>query len=113
MWFFSVLIETERSEAISSIDRNEGSSARTASSRQLRTASSPRPSHGAGLQLMICALKGALAQYSGLAMDVAFDRLRYYARSLNLRLSELARRIVAKQADLAEVLAPTPTDRRQ
>jgi len=27
---------------------------------------------------MICALKGALAQYSGLAMDVAFDRLRYY-----------------------------------
>jgi len=43
--FYTLLIKTERSQAISSIDRNDGSSARTASSRRLRTASSPRPSH--------------------------------------------------------------------
>jgi len=33
--FFTLLIKTERSQAISSIDRNDGSSARTASSRRL------------------------------------------------------------------------------
>ena len=57
--------------------------------------------------------KGALAQYSGLATDVAFERLRHYARSHNLRLSDLARRIVTKQADPAELLAPTLPDRRR
>ncbi len=51
--------------------------------------------------------KGALAQYSGVATDVAFDRLRRYARSHNVRLSDLARRIVAKEFELAEVLTPT------
>ena len=56
--------------------------------------------------------KGALAQYGGLATDVAFDRLRHYARSHNIRLSELARRIVAKQFDPAEVLAPTMPEQR-
>ena len=57
--------------------------------------------------------KGALAQYSGLATDVAFDRLRHYARNHNLRLSDLARRIVTKETDPAELLAPTLPDRRQ
>ena len=56
--------------------------------------------------------KGALAQYGGLATDVAFDRLRHYARSHNIRLSELARWIVAKQFDPAEVLAPTMPEQR-
>src|SRR2546421_12787531 len=40
--------------------------------------------------------KGVLAQSSDLAMDAAFGRLRHYARSHNIGLSELARRIVAK-----------------
>jgi hypothetical protein len=56
--------------------------------------------------------KGALAQHGGLATDVAFDRLRRYARSHNIRLGELARRIVAKQFDPAEVLAPTMPEQR-
>jgi GAF domain-containing protein len=51
--------------------------------------------------------KGALAQYGDLATDVAFGRLRHYARNHNIRLSDLARRIVAKEFDLAEVLTPT------
>jgi hypothetical protein len=51
--------------------------------------------------------KGALAQYGGLAADVAFGRLRHYARNHNIRLSDLARRIVAKEFDLGEVLTPT------
>jgi ANTAR domain/GAF domain len=51
--------------------------------------------------------KGALAQYGGLATDVAFGRLRHYARNHNIRLSDLARRIVAKEFNLAEVLTPT------
>jgi hypothetical protein len=57
--------------------------------------------------------KGALAQHGGLATDVAFDRLRRYARSHNIRLGELARRIVAKQIDPAEVLAPTMPEQRR
>lgn len=50
--------------------------------------------------------KGALAQRSGLGMDEVFDRLRRYARGQNLRLAELARRIVAGQFDPSELLAP-------
>jgi hypothetical protein len=56
---------------------------------------------------------GALAQHGGLATDVAFDRLRRYARSHNIGLGELARRIVAKQFDPAEVLAPTMPEQRR
>jgi hypothetical protein len=48
--------------------------------------------------------KGVLAQRGNLAMHAAFDRLRYYARAHNLRLTEVARQIV--ETDLAaEVLA--------
>lgn len=47
--------------------------------------------------------KGVLAERGGLSMDAAFDRLRRYSRSRNLRLSEVARNVV--EADLAaEVL---------
>ena len=48
--------------------------------------------------------KGVLAQYGGLAPSVAFDRLRSHARSRNLKLADLARRIVDKNYDPAEVL---------
>ena len=48
--------------------------------------------------------KGVLAQYGELAPAVAFERLRHYARSHNLKLADLARRIVDKKFNLAEIL---------
>jgi hypothetical protein len=42
--------------------------------------------------------KGALAQYAGLAPAVAFQQLHNHARSHNLKLAELARRIVDKNS---------------
>jgi aldehyde dehydrogenase len=48
-----------------------------------------------------------------LALDAAFDRLRRYARTNNLRLSEVARRCVDHQLDLDELTAaPVSTVRR-
>jgi hypothetical protein len=60
--------------------------------------------------------KGVLAQHGNLTMHLAFDRLRHYARSHNLRLTEVARQIV--ETDLAaDVLtapaAPKPAVRRR
>src|SRR3954447_16208060 len=40
--------------------------------------------------------KGVLAQYGGLSRTEAFEQLRRYARSHNLKLADLARRIVAR-----------------
>src|SRR4051812_37736670 len=49
--------------------------------------------------------KGVLAQYGGLAPAVAFERLRHYARSHNLKLADLARRIADQDFDdLAAIL---------
>jgi hypothetical protein len=50
--------------------------------------------------------KGVLAHYGGLTMDVAFDRLRNYARSHNDRLTEVARRLVEHNLPPAEVITP-------
>jgi GAF domain-containing protein len=59
-------------------------------------------------RIVIEQAKGVLAQRGGLGMDGAFDRLRRYARQNNLRLADVARRVVL--TDLAaEVLAATPT----
>jgi len=44
--------------------------------------------------------KGVLAQGGNLSMDAAFDRLRRYARSRNLRLSDVARDVI--EAGLAD-----------
>ena len=43
--------------------------------------------------------KGVLAHHGGLTMDVAFDRLRAYARARRLKLTDVARRLV--EHDLA------------
>jgi transcriptional regulator with GAF, ATPase, and Fis domain len=51
--------------------------------------------------------KGVLAHYGGLSMDIAFDRLRSYARSHNYRLTEVARRLVEHDLPPAEVVATT------
>ena len=57
-------------------------------------------------RLIIEQAKGVLAQYGGLGPAAAFDSLRQYARSHNVKLAELARRVVAKDVDLTEILAP-------
>ena len=48
--------------------------------------------------------KGVLAQHGWLTTDAAFDRLRRYARSHDLKLSDVARRVTEKGFDLAEIL---------
>ena len=57
--------------------------------------------------------KGVTAQRLGVGMDVAFDRLRRHARSNNLRLADLARRVVAGELDPSLLPAPSlsTTDR--
>jgi hypothetical protein len=49
--------------------------------------------------------KGILAEHSRLDMNVAFDRLRAYARNHNKRLSDLARDVVERRLDISELLA--------
>jgi len=59
-------------------------------------------------RIIIEQAKGVLAQQGDLSMDAAFDRLRRYARHNNLRLSDVARRVV--DTDLAtNVLAAAST----
>ena len=48
--------------------------------------------------------KGVLAQYGNIAMDAAFDRLRDHARSRNLRLVDVARRVVGERNTAHQVL---------
>jgi GAF domain-containing protein len=45
--------------------------------------------------------KGALSQSLGVSVEEAFDRLRAYARSQNLKLSVIARQIVHRELDPA------------
>lgn len=49
--------------------------------------------------------KGVLAQHFGVSMDVAFNRLRSYARNNNLRLAEVARQCVDGELNLG-VMSP-------
>ncbi len=48
--------------------------------------------------------KGVLAQHSGLGMDAVFGQLRTYARSNNLRLADVARRLVEDDLDPVQVV---------
>jgi transcriptional regulator with GAF, ATPase, and Fis domain len=59
-------------------------------------------------RLVIEQAKGVLRHHSNLTMDSAFDRLRRYARSHNLRLSQVARDIVEGHLD-PTTLTSTPT----
>jgi GAF domain-containing protein len=52
--------------------------------------------------------KGVLSQRGELSMDMAFDRLRRYARGNNLRLSDVARRVI--DTDLAAAVLAGTTD---
>jgi transcriptional regulator with GAF, ATPase, and Fis domain len=49
--------------------------------------------------------KGVLAQTGGLAMDAAFDRLRRHARSHNLLLAGVARRVVTEPDFAHQILS--------
>jgi len=55
--------------------------------------------------------KGVLTQKGKLSMDAAFDRLRSYARTRNLRLSEVARKVV--ETDIADDVVDTRVARTQ
>lgn len=55
--------------------------------------------------------KGVLAERGNLSMDAAFDRLRGHARGHNLRLSELAHRVVDGDLPLDDMLGPPTTQR--
>ncbi len=48
--------------------------------------------------------KGVLAASAGVDMDVAFRALRDHARGRNLRLTDVARRVVARDLDTRDVL---------
>ncbi len=50
--------------------------------------------------------KGVVAQHLGVGMDIAFDRLRSYARGNNRRLAEVARLLVDRDLDLAVLTKP-------
>lgn len=74
-----------------------------ATSEQLRSALDSR--------IVIEQAKGKIAALSGLGMDLSFARIRRYARDHNLRLSEVARRIIDGDltgVDLLEGTAGTP-----
>jgi transcriptional regulator with GAF, ATPase, and Fis domain len=55
--------------------------------------------------------KGVLAQHHGVGMDAAFDRLRRYSRTHNLRLAEVARQLATSQLDPAAITTTTPASR--
>ena len=61
-------------------------------------------------RIIIEQAKGVLAQHGNLSMDAAFDRLRRYARHNNLRLSDVARRVV--DTDLATDVLAADLDHR-
>jgi AmiR/NasT family two-component response regulator len=52
--------------------------------------------------------KGAIAERTGVDMDVAFGWLRRYARSNSLRLADVAVAVVERTLPV-EALMPTPT----
>jgi GAF domain-containing protein len=56
-------------------------------------------------RVIIKQAKGVLAQSGRLTMEVAFDRLRRYARGHNLLLADVARRVVIERGFARQVLA--------
>jgi transcriptional regulator with GAF, ATPase, and Fis domain len=55
-------------------------------------------------RLVIEQAKGVLAEHGAVSMDVAFARLRGYARARHLRLTDLARAVTGGTVDLRAVL---------
>lgn len=55
-----------------------------------------------------CGAKGVLAERTGLDMDRAFSRLRDYARSHDLRLSDVAQSLIDGRLDVAGLPSARP-----
>lgn len=66
-------------------------------SEQLQTALTSR--------VIIEQAKGALAQYAGVSVDQAFNKMRAYARSHNQRLSDVARAVAARGLEPGVVMS--------
>ena len=60
--------------------------------------------HALTNRVVIEQAKGVLAQSGNLMMETAFERLRLHARSNNLLLGDVARRVVTDRAFTREVL---------
>lgn len=60
--------------------------------------------HALNSRVVVEQAKGVIAERLGLEMNAAFDALRTYARSHNKRVGELARSIVDREFDAAELL---------
>lgn len=50
--------------------------------------------------------KGVLAEHAGVAMDVAFNEIRNYARRTSQRLSDVARRVANRDAEVLDQVVP-------
>ena len=59
-------------------------------------------------RIVIEQAKGVLAERAGVHVDAAFQLLRGYARSHGLQLSEVARRVVARDLDLDRTFGGQP-----
>jgi GAF domain-containing protein len=57
-------------------------------------------------RIIIEQAKGVLAEFGGVGMGTAFDSLRAYSRSRNLKISEVARGLVERTHDADDVLPP-------
>jgi GAF domain-containing protein len=64
--------------------------------------------HALNSRVVIEQAKGVLAERTGLDMDRAFSRLRGYARSHNLRLSDVAQSLIDGRLGLAALPAAPP-----
>jgi GAF domain-containing protein len=56
--------------------------------------------------------KGAISQNLGVTVEEAFDRLRVYARSRNLKLTDIARQVVHRELDPAGFTASSSSEHR-
>ncbi len=61
--------------------------------------------HALDIRVVIEQAKGVLAQLGTVPMDVAFERMRRYARSHNTPLGDIARRVVADRDFAVLILA--------
>ncbi len=65
--------------------------------------------HALSSRVVIEQAKGLTGERLGLSVDDAFDALRRYARSHNLRIADLAESVIAGSFDTAQLTPPPPT----